>query len=61
VTSRLSCALNVGATLPAGSTVQSVTLNGAPVAFKVRDANSGRQVFVSTSCGTTDQVKVVTS
>jgi len=61
VTSRLSCALNVGATLPAGSTVQSVTLNGAPVAFKVRDANSGRQVLVSTSCGTTDQVKVVTS
>src|SRR5438128_10625819 len=29
VTSRLTCTLNVGATLPAGSTVQSVTLNGA--------------------------------
>jgi hypothetical protein len=61
VTSRLSCALHVGATLPAGSTVQSVTLNGAPATFKVRDTNSGRQVFVSTSCGTTDQVKVVAS
>ncbi len=59
--SGLACTLHVGATLPAGSTVQSVTLNGAPVAFKVRDANSGRQVFVSTSCGTTDQVKVVAS
>jgi len=61
VTSRLSCTLNVGATLPAGSTVQSVTLNGAPATYQVRDANSGRQVFVSTSCGTTDQVKVVAS
>ena len=61
VTSRLSCTLNVGATLPAGSTVQSVTLNGAPATYQVRDTNSGRQVFVSTSCGTTDQVKVIAS
>ena len=61
VTSRLACSLHVGATLPAGSTIQSVTLNGAPATYQVRDTNSGRQVFVSTSCGTTDQVKVVAS
>jgi hypothetical protein len=61
VTSRLSCALHVGATLPAGSTVQSVTLNGAPATYVVRDTNSGRQVFVSTSCGSTAQVMVVAS
>src|SRR2546430_3274224 len=61
VTSRLTCALHVGATLPAGSTVQSVTLNGAAAAYQVRDASSGRQVLVTTSCGSTAQVKVVTS
>ena len=60
VTSRLACTLNVGATLPAGSTVQSVTLNGSPVAHpSVRDTNAGRQVFVSTSCGSTANVTVI--
>jgi hypothetical protein len=38
-----------------------VTLNGAPVAHQVRDTHSGRQVFVSTSCGSTAKVKVVAS
>jgi hypothetical protein len=38
-----------------------VTLNGAPTAYQVRDTNSGRQVFVSTSCGSTAQVKVIAS
>ncbi len=59
--SQLTCTLHAGATLPADSTVQSVTLNGAPVAYQVRDTNSGRQVFVSTACGSTAQVKVVAS
>lgn len=59
MTSRLSCTLHVGATLPAGSTIQSVTLNGASVAYQVRDTNSGRQVFVSTTCGSTAQVNIV--
>ncbi|MDQ6644291.1 MAG: glycogen debranching protein, partial [Chloroflexota bacterium] len=61
VTSRLTCTLHVGATLPTGSTIKSVTLNGAPVAYSVRDTNSGRQVLVSTACGSTDQVQVITS
>jgi len=60
VTSRLACTLHVGVTLPAGSTVTSVTLNGAPAAHSVRDTNSGRQVFVSTSCGSTAKVTVIT-
>ena len=59
VTSRLSSILHIGATLPAGSTIHSVLLNGKHVAYKVRDTNAGRQVFVSTSCGSTAQVKVV--
>jgi hypothetical protein len=59
VTSRLSSNLHIGATLPAGSTIHRVLLNGKHVAYKVRDTNAGRQVFVSTSCGSTAQVTVV--
>jgi hypothetical protein len=58
VTSRLTCTLHVGVTLPAGAAVRSVLLNGTPTAYKVRDTTSGREVFVSTSCGSTAQVKV---
>jgi len=61
VKSALACSLHIGATLPAGSTVTSVTLNGATVAFTSRDTNAGRQVFVSTPCGSTAQVRVVAS
>ncbi len=61
VTSQLTCSLHVGVTLPAGSTIQSVMLNGSPTAYTVRDNNSGRQVYVSASCGSTAQVKVVAS
>jgi hypothetical protein len=59
VTSHLTCSLNVGATLPAGITVHSVTLNGSTAHYTVRDTNAGREVFVSTACGSTAQVKVV--
>jgi len=39
-----------------------VTLNGTPVTnYSTRDTNSGRQVFVPTTCGSTAQVKVVAS
>src|SRR5207244_9356483 len=62
LTSRLSCTLHVGATLPPASTVQSVRLNGALTTdYRVRDTNAGRQVFVSTACGSTAQVQVVAS
>jgi hypothetical protein len=61
VMSRLACTLRIGATLPAGSTVKSVLLNGTSVAYSVRDTNAGRQIIVSTSCGSTSQVKVVAS
>jgi len=59
VQSSLTCTLHVGVTLPAGSTVQRVTLNGTATAYSVRDTNAGRQVFVSTSCGSKAQVEVV--
>lgn len=60
VVSRLTGTLHVGVTLPTGSVVHSVMLNGVPKAYTIRDTNSGRQVFVSTSCGSTAQVKVIT-
>jgi hypothetical protein len=60
VTARLACTLHLGATLPAGSAVRQVTLNGSPVRYSVRDVNSGRQVLVSTPCaGRTWQVHIV--
>jgi hypothetical protein len=60
VTARLSCALHVGATVPAGATVHNVTLNGAPAHYTVRDTNAGREVLVSTPCrGQTWKVHVV--
>ena len=59
VTSQLTCALHVGATLPSGSTIHSVMLNGVVAAYKVRDTNAGRQVFVVTHCGSIAHVKVV--
>jgi hypothetical protein len=61
VKSALPCSLHIGATLPVGSTIQSVTLNGASAAYQVRDTNAGRQVFASTSCGSIAQVQVVAS
>lgn len=62
VTSNVNaCTMHVGATLPAGSTVQSVTLNGSPATYVIRDTNAGRTVFVSTSCGSNAQVKVAVS
>ena len=61
VTSQVAaCTLHVGATLPAGSTVQSVTLNGAPAQYSLRNTNAGLEVFVSTSCTTNAQVQVIT-
>jgi hypothetical protein len=59
VTSRLTCTLHVGASLPAGSTIASVTLNGMAMAYTVRDTNAGRQVFVQTPCGSTARVRVI--
>ncbi len=50
VTARLACTLHVGATLPRSANVRSVTLNGSPARYLVRDSNAGRQVLVTTPC-----------
>ncbi|GLV54624.1 hypothetical protein KDH_14710 [Dictyobacter sp. S3.2.2.5] len=59
VTSHLSATPHVGATLPAGSRILNVTLNGQKVAYTLRNTNAGLQVVVSTSCGSTARVHVV--
>jgi hypothetical protein len=51
VTARLACTLHIGATLPRGTQVRRVTLNGSAVRYAIRDTNAGRQVLVSTPCG----------
>jgi hypothetical protein len=58
VKSSLVCTLHIGATLPAGSTVTSVKLNGVTAAFTSRDTNSGREVFATTTCGSASQVEI---
>jgi hypothetical protein len=44
VVRHLSAALTIGAVLPAGKTVSSVTLNGAPVAYHVVTTARGQEV-----------------
>ncbi len=61
VRSHVSATLHVGATLPAGSKIQSVTLNGKKVAYKVRDTHAGRVTYVSTSGNATAQVQITTN
>jgi hypothetical protein len=62
VTARLACTLHIGATLPSGSRVHLVTLNGSRVPYTLRDTNAGRQVLVSTPCsGPTWRVHIVAS
>jgi hypothetical protein len=56
----LSCSLHVGATLPVGAHVTHVTLNGAAAHYTVRDTNAGPRVFVTTGCGGTSRVHIVT-
>jgi len=60
VTGRLACTLHAGATLPAGTPVATVKLDGMATPYQVRDSHQGRQVFVSTPCRGTTKVKVTT-
>ena len=51
--------LVIGHTQPAGSTVASVQLDGAPVAYERRETNRGVEVTVPTTPG--EHVLVVTA
>jgi hypothetical protein len=47
VTRHLSAALTIGAVVPTGKTVTSVTLNGAPVAYTLVTTSRGKEVRVA--------------
>jgi hypothetical protein len=57
----LGVRLTIGHVLPAGATVASVTLNGAPVRFTVRDTNRGREVLVRAGGERHDNLVVTTA
>lgn len=46
VTPAVPVDLTLGHTVPRGATVTSVTLNGSPVGYEVRDTNRGQEVLV---------------
>jgi hypothetical protein len=43
--------VHIGYVIPPGASVASVTLNGRPVAHKLKDTHRGREVIVSTNSG----------
>ena len=50
--------VRIGHTLPLNSTIASVTLNGDPVSYELRNTHRGREVIVSTNSGQTLQLVV---
>ncbi len=52
--------VHIGYALPAGSTIESVQLNGAPAAYRIQDTHRGREVIVTTNSGQPLQVVVST-
>lgn len=60
VVAGVSTALFVGVTLPAGTAVRTVTLNGTAHNYIVRDTNRGREVLVRAGTGSTQVVVVRT-
>lgn len=52
--------VHIGYALPAGSTIESVQLNGIPAAYKEQDTHRGREVIVSTNSGQPLQLVVTT-
>ena len=52
--------LTIGHTLPAGSQVQSVTLNGSPASYQIVDTNRGREVHVQVNSGGIQKLTVQT-
>jgi hypothetical protein len=52
--------LTIGHTLPAGATVQSVTLDGQPISYQTVDTTRGREVHVQTSTDRSHTLVVTT-
>jgi hypothetical protein len=52
--------LKIGYALPPDSVITSVTLNGSPSAYEVRDTHRGREVIVTTNSGQDLRLEVTT-
>ncbi|MGH2786961.1 MAG: glycogen debranching protein [Actinomycetota bacterium] len=52
--------LTIGHVLPSDATVESVTLDGAPVPYEVRDTTRGREVLVETTSDVSHRLVVTT-
>ena len=61
VTPAVPVDLTLGHTVPLGATVTSVTLNGSPVGYEVRDTNRGQEVLVDAPDSGTQTLLVTTS
>jgi hypothetical protein len=61
VTPAVSVDLTLGHTVPLGATVTSVTLNGSPVDYEVRNTNRGQEVLVDAPGSGTQTLLVTTS
>jgi hypothetical protein len=56
----VEAALTIGHTVDRAATVSSVTLNGDPVDYEVRNTNRGREVLVEATEGATNELVVTT-
>jgi len=61
VTLRLPAHLTIGHTIPLGATPASVTLDGAPALYTIRDTNRGREVLVDAGSSEGPRTLVVTT
>jgi hypothetical protein len=52
--------VHIGYALPAGSTIESVQLNGTTAAYKEQDTHRGREVMVTTNSGQPLQLVITT-
>jgi hypothetical protein len=60
VTAPVGYSLTIGHTLPFGTAVESVALDGAPVDFEVVDTTRGREVLVETSSDAAHRLVITT-
>jgi glycogen debranching enzyme len=61
VTAPAGWSLTIGHTLPAGATVESVLLDGAPAEYVIMNTSRGDEVRVTTTTGATHELVVTTS
>jgi hypothetical protein len=51
--------VHIGYALPAYSNIATVTLNGNPAAYQLKDTHRGREIIVTTNSGQTLQLVII--